>query len=79
MSNTIAIYEPLVQDGHYTLAWVDTSPTMPPWSTAKAEELLARLQALEKAKSAISSMRITIAWLDAITREFPLHLHAARC
>jgi hypothetical protein len=32
---------------------------MPPWSTAKAEELLARLQALEKAKSAVSSMTIS--------------------
>jgi hypothetical protein len=49
MSNTISDYEPSVQDGQYTRAWVDTSLIMPPWSTAKAEEILARLRALEKA------------------------------
>jgi hypothetical protein len=47
MSNTIVNYKALVHDAHYKLAWVDTSLTMPPWSTAKAEELLTRLCALK--------------------------------
>jgi hypothetical protein len=69
----------LAHNAYYTLVWVDTSPTMPPWLIAKAEELLARLQALKEADLTASSIRIIIAWLDVITRKFPLHLHAALC